>query len=181
MHPRVVRAKIAPPDQHEFREVLGRLQGFREPRHVLANRLGHELDHAARGLQHAGQRWLKRSEIDAVGAVAQSRERQAVRNRPERVAVGARPDHDLDEAIEWIGRFERRGDVTRRLARHPRIVGDGGGDQMLFRLLVDDARVRAGSLATGNEREAHQYLRLARPGRLEQGRGPLHTISHGEP
>jgi len=64
VHPGVVRAQVAPADQHEF--VAGAIDRCREPLEVGDDRRRAELDLAARGPQHVREPRLQRPEVDSV-------------------------------------------------------------------------------------------------------------------
>src|SRR5690349_13566747 len=97
VHPRVVRAQIASADEHH----RGRLaiEAGAQPRDVGHERLRRELDLPGRGAQHLGNARLEWTEVDAVRARLEAREREPVRPRPERVTVRARTEHEVEKPL----------------------------------------------------------------------------------
>ena len=77
VHPRVVRAQLAAPDEHEPAVRRADERGA-QPRDVGDDRLGRELDPAARGAQRVRQPRLERAEVDAVRRRLEVGEREVV-------------------------------------------------------------------------------------------------------
>ena len=137
---------MAAPDEYEPTAVGGLarpvLEGGLEPVQVRDQRLGRELDHPRRRAQRVGQSRLERAEVDAVGTRHQSVEGQAVRVGAELLAVGTGPQHEVEQPLGPVPRFQRGQDLV-RIASVERtgLVADGVVDQPADGEIVDDGRV----------------------------------------
>ena len=99
VHPRVVRAKVAAPDQHDAVTVRVVERGAQTRRRRPMIGSGASSTLPARRAQHARQARLQRAEIDAVRLRLEPSEREAVGIGAEAVAVGTGAQHEVEEAL----------------------------------------------------------------------------------
>ena len=146
VHPRVVRAQIAPADEHERAALV---RGRPVERGLQASDVGHadlgrELDHPGRRAQHLGDARLQRTEVDAVRIRLELRERQTVGIGAEAVAVRTGAQHEVEDALRTAARRERLHqlvgvaafDVRSRL-RATALLHETGHDEVVERVDVD--------------------------------------------
>jgi hypothetical protein len=107
VHPRVVGAQLAAPDQHDAAVAVARKRGPQAV-HVGDDRLRRKLDLPARGAQDLGYARFQRAEVDAVRRSFELRQRQPRRIRAEVVTVWPGAQHPVQHALWSAARLERR-------------------------------------------------------------------------
>ena len=154
VHPRVVRAQLAPADQDEAAVPLT-LHDGPQAFDVADDRLGSQLDLPRRRAQHVGQPRRQRAQVDPVRGVLEQVERQASGVGAEAVAVGARAQQEVEHPLGAAARLQLAEQLRRFASPHRGALASHLAlDQRLDDHVVEGGDVAVRALAGRDPRRA---------------------------